>query len=165
MRKCLFLLALSLCASPAFAQDVNESIAVGTWVVRRVQEAGGGIQTCVAANPAEDKSAVGFGGTNADKGFVMLIDPTAKWQPGKEYAFEYKVDGGKTTKTTAFASSGTTLIQVIGSLNDVGPFFTAVEGGNTIHLETDTHEYDYSLSGSKVALAALEKCLLSSMNK
>ena len=156
---------LCLAIGPAVAQEPGQSIAVGTWVVRRVQDAGGDIQTCVSAQPADDKSAVGFGATNADKGFVMLIDPTGGWTPGKQYPLEYKVDNGANHKTVATASSATTLIQVIGTLNDVSPFFTEVEAGNGIHLETDTHEYDYPLKGSKAALAALTTCLMASMQK
>ena len=150
-------------ATPALAQGIGEGIAVGDWVVRRVQDAGGGAQTCVAALPADDKSAVGFGATNQDKTFVMLIDPTAKWTPGKDYALEFKIDAGKTTKASAFASNPTTLIQVIGTIKEGGLFFDVVQAGNDIHLETADSTYDYALKGSKAALDTLGACLGAAM--
>ena len=160
------LMAALLCplASPALAQGVGESIEVGDWLVRRVQDAGGGIQTCVAAHPGDDQSAVAFGVTSEGKTFVMLIDPKSKQKPGKDYVLEYKVDSGKNIKTTATATNATTLIQVIGTMKDAGPFFTAVEAGDNIHLETDASTYDYPLKGSQTALAALEKCAIAAMN-
>ena len=93
----------------------------------------------------------------------MLLDMGGKLKPGSDVALEYKVDSGKTAKVSGTAVNATTIVAVLGTLNDVGPFFTAVEKGDNIHLETSDTVFDYSLTGSKAALAALEKCLLASM--
>lgn len=147
-------------AAPAFAQGVNETIKVAGWDVRHV---GGDVQSCVAAQTAGDNVVLAFGATTQDKTFVMLIDPTGKWEAGQEYGLEYNVDTGKVYKSKAKASSGTTMLQVVGSINDAGPLFTEVESGDNMHLTTNGVTYDFSLDGSKAALAAVEKCLRAAM--
>lgn len=148
--------------APAIAQEIGQTIDVGGWKIRRVPGEGK-IQTCVAVQQGDDKTAVGFGGTNQGQAFLMLIDNTSKLKPNSEVALEYKVDNGKNAKVAATAVNPSTIVAPLGTLNDVAPFFTAVEAGNNIHLETPDSTFDYSLTGSKAALAALEKCLIASM--
>ena len=164
MRHLILAAALAITATPVFAQDVGESIDVAGWTIRRTQ-ASDKTQTCVAATLADDKTGVGFGGTTDMQGFLLLIDAGAKFMPGDKYALEYKVDSGKNVKTQAVATTPATLVLPLGTLNDVAPFFTAVETGDNIHLETDKTAYDYPLNGSKKALAALSACLMAAMAK
>lgn len=164
MRQLYLAAALALAATPAGAQSVGESIDVAGWTIRRTQ-ASETTQTCVAATLADDKTGVGFGGSTDMQGFLLLIDAGGKFKAGDQYTLEYKVDTGKTAKTQATATTSTTLVVLLGTLNDVGPFFTAVETGDNIHLETDKTAYDYPLNGSKKALAALSSCLMTAMSK
>lgn len=164
MRFAYLAAALALSSTPALAQNVGESIDVGGWIVRRTQ-ASETVQTCVAVTLADDKTGVGFGGSSDMKGFLLLVDGGGKFSPGEQYALEYRVDSGKTAKAQAMAAAAGTLVLPLGTLNDVAPLFTAVEGGDNIHLETDKSTYDYPLKGSKKALAALEACLVAAMGK
>lgn len=162
MRRIILAALLAAAALPAMAQDVGQTIDVGGWKIRRVQGEGK-IQTCVALQPADDKTGVGFGATNQDQGFLMLIDNDGKMKPGTQIVLEYKIDSGATAKVSATAVNPNTLIAALGTIQDVSPFFTAVESGNGIHLETPDSTFDYSLRGSKAALAALGACLQASM--
>ena len=161
-----FLLAATPIVAPAYApanaQDVGQTIDVGGWKVRRTQ-ANPTTQTCVAVQQADDKTAVGFGVTSQGQAFLMLIDPGGKMKSGQDVALEYKVDAAKTTKVAATAANPSTLVATLGTINDVSPFYTAVENGNDIHLETAESTFDYSLKGSKAALAALGTCLQAAM--
>ena len=159
MRTSILIATLCALATPVMAQGIGESISVGEWMVRRVEDSSGGIQTCVAAQVADDMSGVGFGATNRDKTFVMLIDQKGKWTPGQEYSLSYTIDSRKTTKTMATATNPTTLIQVIGTVADGGPVFDVVQAGNAIQLDTAASVYDYPLAGSRTALNALATCL------
>jgi len=151
---------LATLAIPAIAQGVDQTIKVGNWDVRRV---GGQYQSCVAFQTAGDNVALAFGATTQDRTFVMLIDPAGKYEAGQEYGLEYTVDTGKIYKTKAKASNATTILQVVGSINDAGPLFTEVESGDNMHLTTNGATYDFSLEGSKAALAQVQKCLMAAM--
>ena len=147
---------------PAMAQNVGESIDVAGWTVRRVQ-GDNKTQSCVAATVADDKSGVGFGVSTTMQAFMLLIDGTGKLKPGTEQALEWKVDNGKTAKGTGRVVSPQTVVVSLGTVQDVAPFYTAIEEGDNIHLENADDAFDYSLTGSKAALAALTKCLEAAM--
>lgn len=151
---------LATFAIPAIAQGVDQTVKVGSWEVRRL---GGQYQSCVAFQTAGDDVSLAFGASTQDRTFVMLIDPTVKLETGKEYGLEYTVDTGKVYKTRARAADATTMLQVVGSVNDAAPLFTEVESGDKMHVKSNNVDYDFSLEGSKAALAQLQKCLMAAM--
>ena len=152
---------LTLASAPAMAQAAGQTIKVAGWEIRRDSSATA--QSCTAAATASDNVSLVFGANTQDKTFIMLIDPQLKLKIGQSYGFEYHVDTGKVYKTTADAVAATGMLQIVGSFTDAGPLFTSVENGDTMHFATNGETYDFSLDGSKEALAALAACVKAAM--
>jgi hypothetical protein len=135
-----------------------ESIDVGGWKVERADDK----STCTLLSVSDDKKGGFLMGVNTGNlAFIGLVDTELTLKPGENYQASYHVDGDAPTKIVGQSASPTTYLLPLGSWKDAQPIFDTASAGNTVYLDIGGASYEYSLTGSKDAIASFDKCAAS----
>ena len=147
----LFVVLAARCIAPAAA----ESIDVAGWKVERTDDK----STCTLLSVSDDKKGGFLMGVNSGNlAFIGLVDTELKLTPGASFQAKYHVDSDAPTKITGQAASATTYLLPLGSWKEAQPTFDTASAGNTVYIEIGGDSYEYSLTGSKDAIASFDQC-------
>ena len=149
-----FLLLSAHLLSPSLA----ESMDVAGWKVDRTDDK----STCTLLSVSDDKKGGFLLGVNTGNlAFIGLVDTELKLKPGAAFQASYHVDKGAPTKINGQAASETTYLLPLGSWKEAQPVFDTAAAGTTVYIDVAGDSYEYSLTGSKDAIAEFDKCAAS----
>ena len=154
----LVILALAIIALPSVghAQAVGETIDVQGWKVHLDKNADGSA-TCVAMWTFDDESAVGFAADTNKNTFLIVSEPEAELVKNRKYEVKYSVDGGKTKRVMAVATSKVMLVVPI---SDPDADFGAFGRAKAINVEFGGDTYEEPLEKARGAIQALGRCVV-----
>ena len=150
-----FVVVTLMTATPAPAQSVGETIDVQGWKVHLEKNADGSA-TCAAMWTFDDESAVGFAADTNKNTFLIVSEPEAELVKNRKYEVNYGVDGGKTRRVMAVATSKVMLVVPIG---DPDADFAAFGRAKAINVEFGGESYDEPLQKARGAIQALGRCV------
>jgi hypothetical protein len=111
---------------------------------------------------SDDKKGGFLMGVNTGNlAFIGLVDSDLKLTPGANFQANYHVDSNAPTKIVGQAASATTYLLPLGSWKDAQATFDTASAGNTVYIDIGGDSYEYSLTGSKDAIASFDKCAAS----
>ena len=154
MRSVLMAAALVLLCGSARAESVD----VRGWKVERSGDKASG-ETCTLLSVSDDsKGGFILGVNSGNLAFIGLVDTDLKLKTGDNYQATYHIDANEPAKLMGQAASETTYMLPLGDWKSVQRFFDAASAGNSISIDVGGDSYEYSLTGSKDAIATFDQC-------
>lgn len=143
-------------ATSAIAQSVDETIDVQGWKVHLETNADGSA-TCAAMWTFDDDSAVGFAADTNKNTFLIVSEPEVELVKNRKYEVKYGIDGGKTKRVMAVATSKVMLVVPI---SDPDAEFAAFGRAQAINVEFGGEAYEEPLQKARGAIQALGRCVV-----
>ena len=142
-------------SAPARAQAIGETIDVQGWKLHLDKNADGSA-TCAAMWKYDDDSAVGFAADTNKNTFLIISEPEAELVKDRKYEVKYSVDGSKSKRTMAVATS---TVMLIVPITDPDADFGAMGRGKALTVEFGGESYEEPLEKSRGAIQALGRCI------
>ena len=135
-----------------------ESVDVRGWKVEKSGDKASG-ESCTLLSVSDDnKGGFILGVNSGNLAFIGLVDTDLKMTPGASFQASYHIDSTSPAKIMGQAASATTYILPLGDWKSVQSFFNAASAGNSISIDVGGESYEYSLNGSKDAIASFDQC-------